>query len=728
MIGNLFCGSRADENNMGKQQPEVQFLATLQIRLENLALAYKSRFSAKIITKNNELKLSFPDEVSPEQQREEIISINQLRYFLIDSHYEFLLHLEGGNVEASWLILQRLKLLIIYTTKQFPGQDWQKEELISLLNEAGFLQSQGILGDLTQRLLHIIKKAKTIIPRLPRSRTTALKSGELSKILHQTLFSLKIRLRCFLALTLLASERSHHDKAIGYAHKSLLASQEIIRVSTAASITEGFNCSNLLSVLPILYCATESLEQVIHMTESEEPINQLIEWLKNKCDNIPELDLSYLFKTNQQDLSSLNSCTILSFTRLPMLSMNLQENEASLALELSPVSILEKIGFVTVALYVLATEHRFRNQTIQSPSPFSKALPEYLSTGQDVIDSERYLSKATELAYLFLPDRFPFVAQIFAVFRKFELNRPKVIPELDEAKEQGHFLIPLKNGIRSQMIIPLITNSTSLPSSLSSPKIIPETIIKKEPKEVKMLVSGDRLPFSKGAHSPALESNKQSRVTVQVRNKPSEAKLLISARPGSSKERSDVSQQEVCNKRIVKSRGKNINEKLQQIENRGRRVTSSDLKKKIQSSAHRFPSSTSLNELPFAQTQGDFRKRESKSRSKAESNPKVQKTNTFVNRPKVKATSTRVSMANAENNTKSNNRFNISFGTVKNVNFFITPPTDSNEKIDSDIKGAAFRVNQPKRTQKVALHNFIEGKNKSIKENKKKNISLKQLN
>jgi len=63
---------------------------------------------------------------------------------------------------------------------------------------------------------------------------------------------------------------------------------------------------------------------------------------------------------------------------------------------------------------------------------------------------------ALEMAYKFLPDKFALVNQVFTVFKWYEINREKHIPEEETIIQEFELLKPLKNGFNTQIIIPLV--------------------------------------------------------------------------------------------------------------------------------------------------------------------------------------------------------------------------------------------------------------------------------
>lgn len=168
-----------------------------------------------------------------------------------------------------------------------------------------------------------------------------------------------------------------------------------------------------------------------------------------------EPDLAILNNEKVISSSFLNETTILALSQLNYYSFTDIFVTEKLKNEVTESSILEKIAFVVISLYVLATEHRFMEHQRNMKSVFYKFLFDYVGNPSDR-QSELFLGKAVEVAFTYLPDSFPFVSQIFNVFKKFELNRSKQIPESSEDEDEYRYLVPMKKGFRSGMIIPVI--------------------------------------------------------------------------------------------------------------------------------------------------------------------------------------------------------------------------------------------------------------------------------
>lgn len=78
--------------------------------------------------------------------------------------------------------------------------------------------------------------------------------------------------------------------------------------------------------------------------------------------------------------------------------------------ELEENSLLEKIVFVVLSLYVLATEYRFIEHQEKSTNPFYKYLLHYHHNPKiEEDESLTYLSLGVEIAFLYTTEKFPII-------------------------------------------------------------------------------------------------------------------------------------------------------------------------------------------------------------------------------------------------------------------------------------------------------------------------------
>lgn len=114
------------------------------------------------------------------------------------------------------------------------------------------------------------------------------------------------------------------------------------------------------------------------------------------------------------DISSIERCIVKDSTLLGIANVNYIPYEDTFGIklksEIQGPALLEKISYIVVALYILSVENRFKENNASMQSKFYKVLLDYYNPSGKTMISELFLNKAVELAYLYLPDRFPFVS------------------------------------------------------------------------------------------------------------------------------------------------------------------------------------------------------------------------------------------------------------------------------------------------------------------------------
>lgn len=91
--------------------------------------------------------------------------------------------------------------------------------------------------------------------------------------------------------------------------------------------------------------------------------------------------------------------------------------QTSIQEEVCPEITVEKLGLLAIVFYAISTEYRFIERREEYMSTLDKTPPPVKIT---IPESEAYLGRAVEIAYLFLNHEMPFVLQIFNVFRRFQ--------------------------------------------------------------------------------------------------------------------------------------------------------------------------------------------------------------------------------------------------------------------------------------------------------------------
>lgn len=227
----------------------------------------------------------------------------------------------------------------------------------------------------------------------------------------------------------------------------------------AAKKKETDQLRNVIKVLSTVISKTENIDLLAKnkdqlKTLCEMQRNYLLKSFPEQSFEEPEIDLEFLNIPEVTEESYLCQSTILSLTHLNYLNFQDSFVSPKLKNEISEISLMEKIVFLVLSFYVLATEHWFVEHQEKCINPFYKVLLHFLESKSEE-KSEIFLSTGVELAYQFSSENFPVINQIFSVFKKFELNLGKVISESQEEGQAYKFLLPLKNGFRNSLIIPL---------------------------------------------------------------------------------------------------------------------------------------------------------------------------------------------------------------------------------------------------------------------------------
>ncbi len=141
----------------------------------------------------------------------------------------------------------------------------------------------------------------------------------------------------------------------------------------------------------------------------------------NLLANSFDIDYSYFSNPEIYSNSYLVESTILSLSQLNFFQFDDVFVHDTLENEISENSLLEKIAFLVLGLYIYSTEIRFLENQKQSSKPFFKHLVDYFDrkSSKQLNKSEVFLTKAVEIGYQYLPETFPFLNQILSVYSKF---------------------------------------------------------------------------------------------------------------------------------------------------------------------------------------------------------------------------------------------------------------------------------------------------------------------
>ena len=440
-----------------------------------------------------------------------------------------------------------------------------------------------------------------------------------------------------------------------------------------------------------------------------------VETVQKRIQNIfnkykKESDLIILNNQKVIESSFLNNTTILTLSQLNYYNYNDVFVTEKLKNEITENSLLEKISFVVISLYVLATEHRFLEHRKNSENPFYKFLFDYIAEPTKR-QSELFLGKAVEIAFSYLSDNFPFVSQIFNVFKKFELNRSKSIPENDEDNECYNFLLPVKNGFKSELIIPVVKafkNTGSSIFDLKDKKSNFESVIaKKQIQPKKRFPSYKRRTTSdKGLRKSVARRLKSSNVT-----KKEKTAVLMKNNNYIKKVKTPILKKN--NQPFSKTDDNFFKPKKRVI----RRSSSKQKKRDEKENLETLP----IKNLSVQKQKKVFRPRSTKNNIKGEKTRKVKFSpivKKYLSNKLQEKKDTEGVTKNQQidiNNVLQNNtnKLNINFTNVGNLNFVINSFTNNGkeENKDSQRKGNQFKINKHKNSNKKKLKKVFKNKN-----------------
>lgn len=174
--------------------------------------------------------------------------------------------------------------------------------------------------------------------------------------------------------------------------------------------------------------------------------------------DLPPLDMGYYYKSLDPEekshyLFKLSIVEIVEMRLLSLRDLDFESDYRGAFFQTSCVSFAEKVSWLVIGLYAIAVEKNHVEETLSKPRRPSMALQK--SHEGRVPDSEVDMSKALELAYLFLPKKMPWVFRIFQIYENLKRELNLAIPEDGEVNQKVRFLKPLKGGYKTQMI-PLI--------------------------------------------------------------------------------------------------------------------------------------------------------------------------------------------------------------------------------------------------------------------------------
>lgn len=415
-------------------------------------------------------------------RKEESISIDKLKKYLSDAQNEFFSFNSPETFEEGYFFLRKLSALLRFYQKKTHKSGIDKEVLVCMLNEIVFLSSHGVIPKIATSFAEAFTFLKLQFPKaaiqLPSISVFSHKT-EFFEGLRKKIYKNKVQLRLLLASCLFYSEIGAHEKANTQANSALSVIIDLLKLSSVISHfylvknllrSKGnkpeknesshqlsiFYFANIVVILNTLFKSLEGFFVVNPQKSVERYLNLFNEILKKENFVLPEIDFSLLNNESIVGNIFLLDSTILSLTQMNFFNFEDDFVNQKLKSEATEISVLEKIAYLVVVLYILSTESRLKEHQNIGNLPLFKVLYDSCDLNGKPKLSEIFLTKATEVSYLFLSENFPFVSQIFSMFKKFDLGRSKVIPESLDDPVNFIFLNRFKNGFRNNSIVPVI--------------------------------------------------------------------------------------------------------------------------------------------------------------------------------------------------------------------------------------------------------------------------------
>ncbi|CAD8183782.1 unnamed protein product [Paramecium octaurelia] len=238
-----------------------------------------------------------------------------------------------------------------------------------------------------------------------------------------------IRLHCYLQCCIILSESGQHSEALAFAKMAIRKSSKILidlQKYLQSQIHQQVLEDILRKSIPILKPKHQTIVQgyQVQTQAAQESYDQVYSGCPQEY--IQRANILYFIQMYPVNLSNFNHV------------MNFPTNQQYLHL----------ICLFVISLYCTSTESKF-TQKVESCC-FSEA--------------ENYLSRALEIAYLYLPKDLPLITQLLNVHNRFyDISKQAIDEDAKIKMDQGHFeIVLLKPVVESQkcgFVIPIIRKS-----------------------------------------------------------------------------------------------------------------------------------------------------------------------------------------------------------------------------------------------------------------------------
>ena len=692
----------------------------------------------------------------------EIVEFRNLNIFLKTLSLAFHNFAKEDDFINAYICLVKMQNIISFLFKQTRVTLVNhKEWLISHLNEVVFLQRHGLTDLVKQVYKKVFNFFKNNENPLKRSNISQMTDPQFFSFLAPAFEKKKLRLRSLLSFCLLHSEELEHNKAVKKGEKAFNEAVDLLVLTMLAAYFYIFKNINKLNRSDSFQKETKKLKKIEYLANFIKITKEVIKLVENiPCSklkdslylkdmlyfenklqqfqrNTSELDVKDFSMTFQNfnkhkntnlkkifgvlekfkdksDLSLLNNPTVLESTFLnetTILALS-QLNYYSycdvfvtenLKNEISENSLLEKIAFVIISLYVLATEHRFIEHKKHVDNKFYRFLFDYTYTSKRR-NSELYLGRAVEVGFKYMADQFPFISQIFNVFKKFELNRGKCIPENDEEKEEGVYLRPVRNGFKTNLILPIVRFSIFKGKSIFDDQgttLKLETGHKKFPNPKKRMSSYKKRTVSHKERRRRSATGKRSGSSETMKNSQNSRNKFFA--------KNNNYLQKVRNSLLKKNnefdfKHNEINFKTADNFFQKKKKNPKELQKTISSSKKKREKENNSH-LPNRKLSKSRQKKFDKGKTKVKFSPIVQK---YLSSKLCGKENNQLGIVNSIQNNC--NKLNISFNNVGNLNFVINSFANVEKKKTTPDNGNLFKISKNKIKREKGLKKVFKNK------------------
>lgn len=422
--------------------------------------------------------------ISEQSRSSEVVEADNFMNYLLQLENDFFARDLMIDFVECYLLLKRAADSVRYYHKKVRPGVYHREYILIRLNQMSFLSLHSLFPQ-AKNIADEVQRLSRPSPADARMSSASTHTWSIEK-LHSDIFRKKAEQRVLFSSLLCFYEQVDHQKTMHIAQKALITAVEIVALSRVlaysyvlkyverAKTLGGHRKSANYQALAHHFSSLAAIFDLLALSIADisaEPDQNMESYRMSVAEALTQegfsfarsTDLSLIAREALLDRSPLKQATIVALLRFNFAKLSAKPVRRA---EVGELAFLEKTAYIILPLYVLATFAKAREQEALSAKSFHRSLVDYADASGHPLPSELLLTKAVQICYLFLPETFPFVAQIFAIFRRLELNRSRIIPECAEDPREFVYLKGYFGGFRNQSIVPVLLNLSSY--SLSS--------------------------------------------------------------------------------------------------------------------------------------------------------------------------------------------------------------------------------------------------------------------